>query len=118
MLARDELYFFASHCLSGFLDARAGRNKNIRAEPETKMVRMFRFDVIEDRLGRTPEFDHHLRSGNGQSLPGTNVKRHAGPPPGLDMQAHGSERLNLRVRSDPVFITISAVLAPYYVCRG
>src|ERR1051325_10921470 len=48
IVACDELDLPAHHRLPGRLDAPTGRDEHVRTEPETKIVRRTRLEVIED----------------------------------------------------------------------
>src|SRR5437867_3994425 len=73
---------------------------------------------MEHCLWRPLEFDHDLRSGDGQPFTRADIKEDTRPAPGFDMKPHRGEGLNLRVRRNTLFIAIAAELAPNHVCRS
>ena len=60
-----------------------------------EIVRLAMPDFIEDFLRGTLERNQDFGGREGQSLTGPYVKRHTCPAPGIDMEPHRGERLNL-----------------------
>ena len=51
----------------------------------------------------------------GPALAGAQVERHAGPPPVVDLAAHGDEGLGFGRRRDAGLVEVAAVLPPHDV---
>src|SRR4030095_5140333 len=83
-----------------------------RAQPEAHVVAELR-EVLRERW--PAELDEHLGRARRHALAGADEERHALPPPGVDLQAHGRERLDLRVGGDPGLLSIAAELAAHEI---
>ena len=65
--------------------------------------------------GGTLEVHEHLGRGHGQVFSGPDEERHAGPTPGVDLEAHGREGLDGRSRGDALLLPVPAKLAADHV---
>ena len=66
--------------------------------------------IVEQTLGWWLELDENLGRRGGQQFPRPQVPGHAGPPPGIDLQAQRAKRLNVRVRRDVLLRAVTLVL--------
>ena len=71
--------------------------------------------LVEQEAGWVVELDHRLGGGPGEGLPGPHVEGHARPPPRVDVQAGGHERLGRGARRDARLVEVAEVLAPHDV---
>ena len=65
---------------------------------------------VEQQARWFPELDDDLGCGGGQGLAGPEVPRHPGPPPRVDLQLGGSERLGRGVLVGTWFVAVADVL--------
>ena len=74
-------------------------------------------DSLPETHGRRPKPRQHFGAGHRQVLSRANVKRHALPAPGIDLELQSGERLDLRIGRDALFLPIAAELPPDQVVR-
>ena len=68
-------------------------------------------DLGLEQLGRRPaELDGDLGGALGQPLAGPQEERHAGPPPGVQLQPHGDVGLGRRVGRDALLLKVAGDL--------
>src|SRR3954463_1287268 len=73
--------------------------------------------LLEHVPGRPLQLYQDLRRGDGHPLAGSDVERHAGPTPRLDLEAERDERLDPGVRRHALRLAIPVVLAADDVVR-
>ncbi len=116
-MLREQFLALARHYLSRPLHFRAKRDGHVGAEAKAEVVRVHVQVRPEHGLWRRFQRDDHFGGGHGQALPRADVKRHPGPSPVINMQAHGGKSLHCRVRSDACFLAVARVLPAHYRCR-
>src|SRR3546814_17683303 len=77
----------ALHVVASALDPHAGGDHHLRAQAQAEVVRVRRWDLVEDLHRRAFQVHHHLGGGDLQALAGAEVARPAGPAPSVPVKA-------------------------------
>src|SRR5262249_30771906 len=108
-LHRHELHRLTGHLRVRRLDHHSVRDRKVRTDPESKMIRLY--TACSENCGWPSQPDEKFRTCHGQTLPGPDVKGNALPTPGVDLELQGRKRLDFRIRRHALLGSIAAKLA-------
>src|SRR5581483_6542528 len=111
IVAHVQFDFLAGHDMARSLAACTQCDRDaVRAETKSKVVRLWRHRFAEHLLRRPLEIDDGFGRRHREFFSGADEDRHVGPTPGIQMQLHGSEGFDLRIRRDAFLFAIAGVL--------
>src|SRR5437763_15781318 len=78
------------------------------------MIRRARVRLAKNVLGRRLQFHDDFGCCHRQSLARSDIERHAGPAPGVDLDREGGERLDVRARRHAVLVAVAPELTAHH----
>ncbi len=116
LLLRDEqLDVPTLHSRPGLLGVCPKRDGGIRANAEPQVVGSLGSEVTKDSRRRRPKIDHHLRGSDWKTLPGPQIKRHAAPTPGIDLEFQCRVGFDFGIRRDSRLLAVAPELPAHQV---
>src|ERR1700722_2081761 len=113
MVARGQLRLLANASVADVHHGGAQCNRHLRTYAKSHMISYA--DAMGKDMWRLTQAYDNLGSGDGQRLSGADIKRHALPAPGIDLEPQCGEGFDLRVRGDARLLPVPAKLPAHQV---
>src|SRR5438132_8527959 len=110
MMDGEQFGLLPGHLLAGSFDETAKGDQYVGIDAEAEVVRRRGSRGVEQ--GRLAQLDKDLRTGHREALARANVKGHALPAPGVNVEPQADKGFDLGIAGHSRFVPIAAELAP------